>query len=353
VLAAAKVAVATLVEAGRTKEAKALIGGLLDGVQAQGVAASLLVEHAWVALDSAGVDEAEDSVRAAAKIAEAAGEQGAAAGTAVAEAAFFVGEARFEAGEQQRAADLYALAATKGTEQVAARACYKEGFARLALGDDAGAVRAFTALCERHRTSELVGEGLFLLGETHFRAGRYAEAATALQRLRQEQPRHEVLPKALFRLGVAEAQLGRWAEAEEALTRLLRDTPEFENAVEAELWRGRALAERKNARGARAAYERVIALDKGVLSARARLGLGALAHAAGEHEEALSQYLKVAVLYAHEDEVSQALLMAGQCLEDLGDTERAAAQYRELVEKYPRSELAARARERLRGLQQK
>ena len=87
--------------------------------------------------------------------------------------------------------------------------------------------------------------------------------------------------------------------------------PEFENAVEAELWRGRALAARKKTRGARQAFERVIALDRGVLAARARLGLGHMSRDEGDLDEALSQYLKVAFLYAHEAEVSEALYHAG------------------------------------------
>jgi TolA-binding protein len=160
----------------------------------------------------------------------------------------------------------------------------------------------------------------------------------------------ELRTKALFRLGLALGELGRWSECEGRLAELARAAPQFPNLAEAELWRGRALAEQRKTRPARAAFERTLALDQGELAAAARLGLGKLAEAEGQMDAALSEYLKVALLYAHEESVSEALFAAGRVLEAQGQADKAGARYRELVEQHPDSPFAARAQERLRDL---
>jgi len=265
----------------------------------------------------------------------------------VAEAAFFVGEARAAAGERERALALYERAASAENPR-RREALYKLGFIELSDGDLERAARAFEGLID-DPSSPLHGESLFLLGEARFRQGRFEDAVRALERVRREAPRHEVLPKALFRLGLALGDLERWPEAEAALTELARSQPDFANLAEAELWRGRALVAQQKARPARAAFERVVALDQGALAAQARLALARMTEEEGRVEDALSEYLKVALLYADEDAVAEALYRAGACLEKLGRNEQAIARFREVVENHPRSTYAAEAEKRLRG----
>jgi TolA-binding protein len=155
------------------------------------------------------------------------------------------------------------------------------------------------------------------------------------------------MSKARFRLGLALSQLQRWEQAEAVLADLARENPGFPSLSEAELCRARALAAQGKDRAAEAAYQRVVAQDRGVLAARAQLGLGALDRRAGRTENALSTFLKVAVLYAHDEEVSQALLLAGECLEELGDQAKAADRYREIIKEHPQSSVAPEARKRL------
>jgi TolA-binding protein len=159
-----------------------------------------------------------------------------------------------------------------------------------------------------------------------------------------------VIPKARFRLGVALAELKRWENAERVLARLAQQSPDFPNMAEAELTRGRCLAKQDQERAAQAAYERVIQLDQGLLAARARLGLGTMRYDAGDMEDALSEFLKVALLYAHDEEVANALYMAGQCLEQMGQTGSARGRYREILDDHPSTTFADAARERLDAL---
>jgi TolA-binding protein len=230
------------------------------------------------------------------------------------------------------------------------RALYKMGFASLREEKFDDAERCFRTLVEEHKKSELFHESLFLLGESQYRRGDYENAALSLARVLKDAPRHAVRPKALFRLGLAYGGLERWKESAETLAVLVRETPSFENAAEAELARGRALAALGDARSARTAFDRVIALDRGVLSGRAHLEIGRLHQKSGNLDQALSEFLKVAVLYADENAVGEALLAAGEVLEAQGDVERARGQYKELVEKHPDSQFAATARQRMRTI---
>lgn len=341
-LRAAKVAAAALKEAGDLSGAAKLYDDLLSDTKDRDVAVEVCVERGYLALDQQEIEQAEKLAKTALKYAEDKGE--------LLELCFFVGEARFEAGEDARAAELYALAQGSPDERTRERALYKGGFCNLRAGENEAAAKAFAKLVDEHSRSELFGEGLFLLGEAHYRAGAFGKAAEALARHRRDARKHDTAPKALFRLGLARAKLEEWGACAEALSELATRFPEFTNAAEAELWRGRANARQEKRRAARQSLERVLELDRGILSAQARIELGRLKEAEGALDDALSQFLKVAVLYAHEEEVAEALVRAGGVLEAQGEPEQAKKQYQEVIEKHPRARFAEQAKERLAAL---
>jgi len=334
----ARVVVGALADAGRRDDAQRLLEALLDEVDSQAARRRARLEAVWTALDRGALDDAERHV---ARLLVA-GEPDPSA----AEAAFFVGEALFDAGETERALVLYETAGVESSP-VAAEALYKEGFTRLRHDDLAGAEDCFARFTERHPDSDLYGECLFLAGEAAFRRGDFGRAVSWLEDAREETSGHAVQPKVLFRLGSALCQVERYEDAERVLADLARRFPDFENGTEGELWRARALAASGRGRAAREAFERVVARDRGVLAARARLGLGGLHLTEGRTDDALSEFLKVAVLYAHDEEVGNALLLAGQCLESMGDRERARGRYEELLQRFPGSRFAETARRRL------
>lgn len=337
-----RTALDALRRAGRADVAEQLLGELERTVRDPAALATLAVERVYFHLDVKDVERAERALAAAsAKLPD---------DPTVAEAAFFVGEARWAAGATEQALAHYDRAARNAANPALDRALYKAGFARLKAGDAAGAELAFAKLVETQPKSSLASESWFLLGEARFRLRRFPDAIRAFEELLRAAPKHEVAPKALFRLGLARCETGDWQGAADALADLAKRAPAFENAAEAELARGRALAKLGKGRDARAALERTLALDQGLFSARAHLELGRLAAAAGEHEAALSEFLKVAVLYDAPEENAEALVAAGRTLEAQGDARRAAEQYREVVEKFAATKSAGEARERLRAV---
>jgi TolA-binding protein len=260
-----------------------------------------------------------------------------------------VGAARRAAGDAPRALALLASAAEEEHAH-APDALYELGFAELERGELAAATRALDALLTRYPTHALAPEARFLRGECAFRAGELEPAAQDFAAAAGE-ARGELRARALFRSGRVLLELGRAREADAALAELARAFPEFANRAEGELLRGRALLALGDRRAARAALERVLALDAGDLAAGARLALGRVHEAEGRLDDALSEYLKVALLCAHEASVSEALLAAGAVLEAQGHPEQAAARYRALVEGHRASPSAARAAERLSALE--
>ncbi len=338
---------ARLLAAARTvANAYAAAGKPLDGLGVYDRLASrdppvltALVEGAWLCLDAGQREDAE--ARLAMALALDADD------AAVAEACFFVGESHFSADDHAGAVPWYAAAARAGDSRLPDEATYKEGFARLSADDVAAAGECFERLVRRFPDSPLVGEALFLAGEAAFRQGDFERAVPWLERLLSEYPGHQVVAKGRFRLGVALGQLERWQESEAVLADLARQSDGFENATEAELWRGRALAANGKDRAARGALQGVVSADRGILAARAQIELGRLELQAGEVEAALSAFLKVAVLYGHDEEVAEALLLSGECLEKLGDRDRAHDRYREILDKHAQTTFAAQARSRL------
>lgn len=273
-----------------------------------------------------------------------------AASPLAAQAAFDVGERAYAAGDYDGALASYAKAAADGSP-VADAALYKSGWCQFQKERFAEAAALFAQLPARFEKSPLAGEARFLAGEALYRAGRHERAAEALAEFGRLHPRHEQRAKGLFRLGLCAGELSRMDECLDALTRLQREFPDFELRAESDLWLGRALLEKKRTNDALAKFDAVIRADRGVLAARAHLGRGDALLAQGRLDDALGEYLKVSLLFSSAPEVASALYRSGQCLEQMGDRERAKARYRELVERHAQAPEAEPARARLKELE--
>jgi TolA-binding protein len=123
-------------------------------------------------------------------------------------------------------------------------------------------------------------------------------------------------------------------------------------ATEAEIRRGMALARLGLGRAARQSFRRVIELDKGQLAAQARIAQGRLFLEEGDGESALSEFLKVALLYAHSEEVAEALFLSGELLEARGERDAALARYREAADQHAETAFGRSARKRLSEIEE-
>ncbi len=323
-----------LARLGKNEEARGRLESLVADPSARALRDRALLELAFArkALgDAAGAEEALASV-----------ERDHPKSPHAAEVPFHRGEIAYEAGRFPEAEAHYARAKAPA---VLDRALYKLGWARLKQGKNLPAAAAFEEAAGKG--TPLAAESLFLAGEALFREGRFEESRERLLAVRTKHGEHEILPKALFRLGIACGELGKSAESLEALEDLARRFPRFENRAEADLWIALALRRTGRTAESRKVLERVAASGVDVLAARARLETAEILLAEGNADGALSEFLKVAILYDHAEEASRALLGAADCLEKMGQREAARQRCRELVERFPDHPLAAKARSRI------
>ncbi|MBL8842178.1 MAG: tetratricopeptide repeat protein [Planctomycetes bacterium] len=273
-------------------------------------------------------------------------------GPLAAQAAFELGEQAYAKGDYEGALAHYQNASGVDSP-VADAALYKSGWARFQQERFGDAASCFARLVKHHEKSALVGESRYLQGESLYRAGAFEPALQVLEEFLAAHPKHEQRSNGLFRAGLCAGELGRLDAAFDALTRLQREFPDFALKAEADLWLGRALFAKQRTNDALAKFDAVLQADRGVLAARAHLGRGEVLQAQGRLDDALSEFLKVALLFDTPPEVARALWGAGQCLEAQGDVAKAKARYAELVEKHADAAQAGAAKARLRELEAK
>lgn len=346
-VAAARVVARSLQDVGEAALARQLYAQLRGRLAEAPLVLDLLIEEIWVCIEASQTEGTDPLFSEA--LSKAPGD------ARVQEAAFFGGEARFDAGQFKQAIPLYQAAANEANGELYDDALYKLGFAHLSAEAHRPAAQAFQTLVERQPKSELHGESLYLAGECQYRAGQLKACVELLSRYRKAVPRHATRAKALFRLGQAAGELGQAELSADVLTELLKSFPDFERRVQATLEQGRALVALKRNRAARAAFDAVLKDSQSkesaaIFAARARIEIGRLHFGEGDFDEALSQFLKVSLLYGDGDEVREATLLAGMCLEKQGERDLAIAQYRKLAEQAPKSEQGQAALARLREM---
>ena len=109
-------------------------------------------------------------------------------------------------------------------------------------------------------------------------------------------------------------------------------------------WSGRPPPRRAEAIGD---YRQVVENHKGETAARAQFQIGECLFAMGSLEEAVTELLRVDILYAYDEWSAASLYEAGRVLERLQRPHQARAQYQQVVERFPDLNWAAMARERL------
>ncbi len=288
-----------------------------------------------------------------------------------------VGEAWFQIGEGHYAEKKWSDAETayrRALElakdaQVAELATYKLGWSLYQQGKYAEAAEQFANQVSQYGQGKLYADGLFMLGECRFKRKDYEGAWESFQKARQFPARTPQIAALLLVHGAQSAeQLGQWQEAKAWLTDFLKEYPKSLLVPEARYELGRALHKLGDLDGARRAWEQATAEAKSVIAVQAQFMLGELAFEQKQYDEAVKQFRKAMYRFGAEKAPAEfhswqarAAFEAARCHEVRIGTAQSAAQrlqhlreadrfYRHVVEKYPRSDVAAAARKRLAEL---
>jgi TolA-binding protein len=197
-----------------------------------------------------------------------------------------------------------------------------------------------------------------MIGESLFKQEQYEAAFAALQKalgMKLSSPDFSAL--ALLHAGQAAGQTKRWDESLKLLARLAKDYPDSPHVVEAMYEQGWAKQNLNQLDEALKLYEAVTDKSDAPIGARARFMMGEVLFTQGNHKEAVRNFFKV--LYGYGDTQAaapyklwqaNAAYEAARCFEVLKSAEQAKKLYNELLTKYPDSDKAAAAKDRLKQL---
>lgn len=228
------------------------------------------------------------------------------------------------------------------------QALYRIAFSLLERGAPAEALPPLEEILAGGTDQPLYLESLFLAGEALHRAARHDEAVQRYAALLRAAPEHERGQLARLHGGQSLVRVERAADAAALLEEYLqRGGGSTTEQAQAHLWLGRARAARNEHDRAEAAYAVTTNLSEGELAAEAQFRIGEVRRAKGDLEGAVDAFVKLAILYGHEEWIRRGLLESGLCYEELQQPIKAAKFFRELVERFPDSEQSELARARL------
>jgi len=197
-----------------------------------------------------------------------------------------------------------------------------------------------------HPESPLAPAADLLLGDAYIAADRARDAVRAYERA-SAAGAGDLAPAATLRLGDALARAGMWAESRERFEEFLSKHADSPHAYEARFGIGWALEHEGRHEEAREAYGAVVASHKGPTAARAQFQIGECLFAEEKFDEAVRELLRVDILYDYPEWSAAALYEAGRAFEQLRKFGEARRQFRDTIDRFPDSDWAPLARERL------
>ncbi len=240
-----------------------------------------------------------------------------------------------------------------GTSRMMPLVLYRLGRTQIELGDWAAAEATLDRLIREFPGSSRNREARFLRAEAALRQDHPADAEAILTALEAE-PLDSADPEGFIRLvrgRHVQSLLGvkRWKDALTRAEALKQELPPGDPAVaELDFARGRALLGLARPDDARAAFQSVITARKGGdLAAQAHLMRGETYFHQERYREALTEFLKVDILYEVPRWQAAALLEAGKVYERLAQWGDAAETYERLCSRFPKDPRVAEAKERL------
>ncbi len=231
--------------------------------------------------------------------------------------------------------------------RIVAQSEYRLGVAQFRRGKAGEAADRLGGFASRHPESPLAASAGLIAGESLFQLGRFEQASRELDLVVREHADDPSAMNALLRLGESEAALQRWAKSERAFGEFLKRHAKSELGYQARF----GLAWSRENQGqydvAIKGYREVVATHKGPTAARAQFQIGECLFAQKKLSEAVTEFLRVDILYAVPEWTAAALYEAGRCFEAMRQGGQARVQYAEVIERFEKSDWARLSRERL------
>ncbi len=232
-------------------------------------------------------------------------------------------------------------------ETIAARALQGLASARYVLKDYGQAAAHLLQLVQEHPNIPSSPDVMLWCGQWLYDAERWTEAADMLTALLEAYPEHEERAGVAFIIARCFEAAGDMDKAVAAYEAALEQETEATRLAEICFRLGDIHRNREGVERTIALYEQAANLDGGEMSARARFQLAALYEEKGEYENAARNYMRLAILFVHENLSPEALWRAANCYQALQNSGQAKSILDELIRDYPDSSFARQARELL------
>lgn len=236
------------------------------------------------------------------------------------------------------------------TGKYAGRALKGLATARIETKDLDGAAETFMRVITEHPELVLKPEVYAWVGQHQFDRELWDPASLAFEALIRHTPGYPKVDRVLFKIAEASERSG---EVEPALARyesVVRAAPHGAMAVEAKFRMAKINEGLNRIDEAIRLYDEAASTDSGNTAAMARFHLGEVYEKQGKFPEAARNYMRVAILYFHETLSPESLWRAARCFELNENTERALRTYQEVLDEFPDSEQAVKAKAKLESL---
>ena len=206
---------------------------------------------------------------------------------------------------------------------------------------------------------ELASEARFFAGECLFRQEKYSAASEHYAGLLDTDAEHERGQLARLHHGQSLVRSDRPAEASTVLREYLRRAglPDSDvskgDLARGNLWLGKALQQDEQYEAAEQAFREVTVLTESELSAEAQFRIGESRMSRGLTTDAVDAFVKLSILYGHEEWVQRGLSSGGDCYVQLKQPQKAVKLYEELIRRFPESSLAKSAQSKLERIRSK
>jgi len=272
---------------------------------------------------------------------------------------FLAGEHYYSEGDFNKAANVYFAAQDKGGKtSIGENSSHKLAWSYYKQEDFERAHDTFAYQLRNWPDGDFADDAQVMLGESLFRQDKHEEALAALTKAIEGTPSSpQFKAVALMHAGQSAGQLAKWQESLDLLTRLITEHPDSPYKEEARYESARAYQELGQTEKAQELYEVVADGSSTLTSARARFMAGELHFSQKDYREAIRDFFKVAYGYGYPESPAEfhkwqadATFEAARCCELIERPDTAKKLYTEVVEKYPNSNRAGDAKQKLATL---
>lgn len=337
-----------LYKAKRYPDAMATYAKVLEVAPQSGVAPYAQLGLAWSKLESGAADAGEAFLTVSHKYPQSA------AAARVPEGLLAMAEKRFDAGDFAGAqADYQRLLADYATSDLADEAEYKLAWSLLKQEKPDDALPHFVAVAPKASSPAVAADARYQAARLLVVKGDVPRAATLLEPFRQQYAEAEVTPLALALLGRVCLDQKQTEPAGAAFRQVLDQYPQSAAVADAWLGLGRVQHLQKQYDPALESLAKALDTAQGATGAEAQFMLAMVLRDKGEKQKAAEEFLKVSILYGVPAWSARAQYEAGQCYEQLQNSDAAIKSYQVVVRDYPQQvEWVQQAQARLQALGQ-